>query len=210
MLKVKEPAAVLGKGEIRRHLHVQRVGRRIGEKLDLTLALSSRHTQKAVPAVLLGVVIFVCQQGDNPQPHRLRSLDQRVLKVYRILAMSHPDPLLQHDGLFMKNIGEAGNGAGAVVIQVPKALRLHDTGVLISGELVELVFDPHFFLHFGKQHSSAQRRGEGRNQEAMIAACIGPGKRGGGVAADAVGHEPLAPRSIIPILKNITRNLCHK
>jgi len=93
---------------------------------------------------------------------------------------------------------------------VPEALRLHDTGVLVGGELVELVFDPDLFLHFGEEHSSAQWRGEGRNQEAMIAASVCPGKRGGGVAADAVGDKPFATRRLVPVLQNITRNLCHK
>ena len=66
-----------------------------------------------------------------------------------------------------------------------EALRLNDAGVFVGGKLVKLVFDPHFFFHFGQQYGPAQRRGEGGNQQAVIAAGIGSGEAGRGVPADA-------------------------
>ena len=70
------------------------------------------------------------------------------------------------------------------------AARMHGAGKLIRGQIVPRAGDANALVELREQHHASDGRLGGGDEEAVVAPGVHAGRRGAGVAAEAVGLEP--------------------
>ena len=115
--------------------------------------------------------------------------------VHRVLLVRHHDALLDRESVDAVEPdrqpqleAELGQMLGAV-----RRVRAGDF-VLVAEPDDAVPGQPHALEQVIEQDHAAERRGQRRDQHAVVAARQHAGDRAGGVAAEAVGDQPLAPR----------------
>ena len=166
--------------------------RRPGEGLDAT-AVGQRFDREAPvgAAVGLGVVVPVRGERLQAKPYRRWRREERVAEQGRVVAVRHPERLLD----LAVTAAVAPDGEGAVEVEpreIAMACRM-DRPVVVLGrvERVALVSDRELLVHPGEQERARHRRAQRRHQQPVVAARVDARHRSRRVAAKPVGDQPL-------------------
>src|SRR5437879_1331693 len=68
--------------------------------------------------------------------------------------------------------------------------RMHDAGVLVTGEIIARITEDHPLFEAVHEHHAAARRARRRDEDSMITAGVAADEGGGTKAAQTVGLKP--------------------
>ena len=171
---------------------------RRARRVDLEGAVGAAHEL---------VIVAVVDDWPALQGHVRRARIQIVAHVRGVAAGLEPDALDEpHAGEFV--------GPGRHVPVEVEALqeadarrRLHAAFPDVRVELEAVIVEQDRVVELGDQQAAADRRGEGGQQQAVVAAREGAGHGAGGEPADAVGDQPFALERDVEIAAQSLRQM---
>ena len=155
-----------------------------GGRLDARLPLAARGELARIPVV---------HEHADREPDRPASRSQPVLDVGGVLAVLHPDPLLE-----LRVPDRPGPGRDGVLeaerleMDVPRRID-RPARPLVGAEGNGQAVDLETLGELGEQQRVAERRLEGREQQPVISAGECAGHSPGGEPSDPVRHQPFQP-----------------
>ncbi len=136
------------------------------------------------------VVVAAGEKRAQLQAHWSGGSFQLVDHEQGVLPFEHGKGLAQAEG--SGRIGEDRKGIQGKALEKSVALGADGAGEEVAAQLHPFALEQQGFFEPGEQDHAAHRWPGSDDQEAVVAAGVGPGQGGAGPAAQAVGFEPFA------------------
>jgi hypothetical protein len=183
----------------------------VGAIMSLDAHTVGNRADLGLPVVEDGglVVVAIVDEGFGIELERPTAAQQAIVNVGCVGAWLHPD------ALFEQGVGEgvAPDGRGAFEMKAFQVAQpfLFDRGIGPAvgeeGEVGAVVFA--VFVELSQQEGAAERRLEGGDEEAVVAAREQTGDRAHREAANAVGHQPFTALGNGQVATNFASELDH-